>query len=67
MVKSEKSLRQQLLEARADIQRQIEILEVGPIINARGGGPRFEPVISELTTALKEIEDRLADIGDGRC
>jgi hypothetical protein len=62
MVKSEKSLRQQLVEARTDIQRQLEILQVGPIINARGGGPRFEPVISELEATLKEIEGRLADI-----
>jgi hypothetical protein len=65
MVKSEKSLCQQPVEARTDIQRQLEILQAGPIINARGGGPRFEPVISELAATLKEIEDRLADLESG--
>jgi hypothetical protein len=51
------------LEARADIQRQLEVLQAGPIINARGGGPQFEPVTVELTATLKEIEDRLAALG----
>jgi hypothetical protein len=63
MAKSKKSLRQQLLDARADIQRQIEILQTGPIVTARGGGPQFEPVIAELTATLQDIEDRLAEIG----
>lgn len=65
MAKLEKSLRQQLVDARADIQRQLEILQVGPIINARGGGRQFEPVVSELSATLKEIEDRLAALGAG--
>jgi hypothetical protein len=60
MSKSEKSDRQQLLEARAEIERQIEILQGGPLVIARGGSTQFEPVIAELTATLKEIEDSLA-------
>lgn len=63
MSKSAKSDRQQLLEARADIERQIEILQGGPLVPARGGGPQFEPAIAELTATLKEIEDSLAALG----
>ena len=65
MVKSEKSLRQQPVEARTNIQRQLEILEAGPIINGHGGAPQFEPAISELEATLKEIEGRLADLEAG--
>jgi hypothetical protein len=65
MSKPEKSLRQQLLDARADIERQIEILQAGPSFSYRGGGnPQFEPVIADLTATLKEIEDSLAELGE---
>jgi hypothetical protein len=64
MPKSDKSLRQQLLDARADVKRQIEILQSGPLVNARGGGPDFEPAIAGLTATLKEIEDSLAELGE---
>jgi hypothetical protein len=64
MPKPEKSLRQQLLDARADVKRRIEILQTGPLVNARRGGPDFEPVIASLTATLKEIEDSLADLGE---
>jgi hypothetical protein len=58
------SVRKKLLEGRARLQRQIEILESGPVLNARGGGPDFGPVIDKLTAELKEIEDNLAELGE---
>jgi hypothetical protein len=64
MSKPEKSAREQLLEARADIERQIEILQAGPSFNYRGGNPQFESVILDLTATLKEIENSLADLGE---
>ena len=63
MSKPEKSIRQQLLEARADIQRQIEILS-NPIVTYRGGGPpQNDMLIADLTVTLREIEGSLADLG----
>lgn len=59
MPRREKSLREQLLEARTDIKRQLEILQAGPLVNARGGGPDFELAMADLTATLKEIEKRL--------
>jgi hypothetical protein len=61
MSKRENPGRQQLMEARADIQRQIELLQSGPF-RGHGGGPDFEPVIAKLTATLREIEDCLAEI-----
>jgi hypothetical protein len=63
MANPTKSLREQLLEQRAEITRQIEILQAGPLVNARGGGPDFESVIAELTVALEDIEKRLDELG----
>lgn len=63
MPTAERNVRQQLMEARADIERQIEILQAGPLYNNRGGVNQFEPILSELTATLKEIEERLAELG----
>ena len=62
MSKHENPVRQQLMEARADIQRQIEFLQSGPLMPGHGGGPHFEPAIAKLTATLREIEDCLAEI-----
>jgi hypothetical protein len=62
--KSKKSDRERLLEARADIQRQIEILEAGPLIPLREGGSQFDPLIAKLTSQLKDIDDSLAALGE---
>jgi ethanolamine utilization microcompartment shell protein EutL len=62
MPKSEKSLREQLLDARASVQRQIEILEAGPLIGAWGGGTDFEHAKAELEVALQEIDNSLAQL-----
>jgi hypothetical protein len=63
MPESKKTLREELLEARGKISRQIEILQAGPLVNARGGGPDFESVVAELTAALENIEKRLDELG----
>jgi hypothetical protein len=54
-VETGKSGRQQLMEARADIQRQIELLQSGPLIRGHGDEPQFDPVIVKLTATLREI------------
>lgn len=65
MSKAQKNLRQELLEARAKVQRQIEIVEAGPAINVWGGELQHGPAqIAELTATLKELEDALANLGD---
>jgi hypothetical protein len=68
MSKPEKSLRDELLAARSNVLRQIEILQAGPVIKARGQGPDFDPifdpVLAELAATLKQIEDGLANLED---
>jgi hypothetical protein len=34
------------------------------LFNYRGAVNQFEPVISDLTATLKEIEERLAELGE---
>ncbi len=63
MSKTEKSLRDQLLEAREKILRQIEILQTGPLISFPGESRgRFDGPINELTKELQEIDDSLATL-----
>ena len=62
--KLKKSVRQRLLKARADIQRQIEILEAGPLVPLRWGSSQFEPLIAKLTAQLEDIDDSLAELGE---
>jgi hypothetical protein len=65
MAESDKSLRQELLEARAKLQRQIEILN-GVSLYDRGSGEYMQAPaqIAQLTATLQEIEDSLAELGD---
>jgi hypothetical protein len=59
----EKSIRQQLQEAQANVQRQIEILQSGPLVNYRGGVPRTDAMLADLKATLKEIENSLVSLG----
>ena len=55
----EPSLRQQLLQAHANLKRQIEIMSLGTI---RGFG--YQPGSQEqLQGQLQEVEDALANLG----
>jgi hypothetical protein len=54
------SVRQQLLNARADIQQRIEVLQSSPVHNYRGGIPLPDILIEELAENLKEIDIALA-------
>lgn len=61
---AEKSIRQQLIEARANIQREIDILHTPAVI----GGPPFVPnpkkaLVEKLKAELREIDEALADLG----
>lgn len=63
MSKAEKSLRDQLLEAREKIVRQIEILQAGPLISFPGDPRgRFDGAVAELTKELQDIDDSLATL-----
>ena len=58
MSRSEPSLKQQLLEARAKLERQVEIMELGGV---RFG---YQPGLKEkLLEELQEVEDALARLG----
>lgn len=63
MTRSTPNLRQQLVEARNDVLRQIEILQAGPASLGRGG--EFidnTSLIANLSNTLHEIEDGLAGL-----
>lgn len=62
MPKGDESLREQLLKARANIARQIEIMEAGSLLKGWGGGPDFERIRDELAAKLNEIDDSLAGL-----
>jgi hypothetical protein len=64
---TEKPLRQELLEARANILRQISICANSPPSNfwTAGGGEAPAPTpVAELEATLKEIDDAIADLGE---
>ena len=66
MPKPEKAIRQELLEARANVLRQIEICQANPVSNgwAAGAGAAPAPTpVADLTKTLNEIEDALDDLG----
>jgi hypothetical protein len=67
MSKPEKTLRQELLEARARLLRQISICANNPVSNfyTAGGGEAPAPTpVADLEATLKEIEDALAGLGE---
>ncbi len=67
MSKPEKSLRQELLEAREKVSRQLEICANNPVSNGwtAGGGEAPAPTpVADLEATLREIEDALANLGD---
>ncbi len=58
MSRSEPSLKQQLLEARAKLERQVEIMALGGIRFGYQPGLKEQPL-----EELQEIEDALARLG----
>ena len=70
MPRKEPSLRQQLMEARANVQRQIVLLRDKPYpFPVTDDGVNFIGESSQLMDTLKatlqEIEDSLAELGPG--
>ena len=59
----EGSVRQRLLDARADIHKRIEALQASPVLNYRGGIPQPDLLIEELVKKLDEINRALATLG----
>jgi hypothetical protein len=59
----EGSVRQRLLNGRAEILQQIENLRSSPVLNYRGGIPQPDFLIQELTKKLTEIDSALATMG----
>jgi hypothetical protein len=67
MSKPEKSLRQELLEARARVLRQIEICANNPPSNfwTAGGDEAPAPTpVADLEATLKEIDGAIANLED---
>jgi hypothetical protein len=58
----EGSVRQQLLNAHADIRQRIEVLQSSPVFDYRGGIPEPDILIEELAEELKEIDGALATL-----
>jgi hypothetical protein len=58
MSQSEKPIREQLMEARDKVRRELEILEAPSSI---GGGADNRSVIAELRAELHELEEALAN------
>jgi len=66
MSQSKKALRQELLQARAKLLRQLDILQAIPKSDIfRTGEVEATPPtpLTDLLAELKEIEDALADLG----
>jgi hypothetical protein len=58
---ADKKLRQELLEARANVERQLSILRTG---RRTFDEPKPIPLALKLAATLKEIDDSLAQLGD---
>jgi hypothetical protein len=58
----ERPLREQLIEARSDVRRQIEVLSAGPASVGTGVGDLTDNgvLIADLSNTLREIEAELA-------
>jgi hypothetical protein len=59
--KPEPPLRDQLLAARANVMRQIEVMEAGPIKYEPGALEAFQNQLAELRATLSQIEGALAE------
>jgi len=59
----EKPLRQQLLDARADLSRQVEVLE-GGASGPDGAGPYMKNQATQLLAMIDEIDAELARVQD---
>jgi hypothetical protein len=62
----EGSVRQRLLNARAEILRHIESLKSSPVNDYRGGIPEPDILIKGLIDNLKEIDSALATLEPDR-
>ena len=58
-----RGLREQLLEARRNLSRQLEILESPATVAGRGLPPDNRALIAELQQQLREIEEAIAKLG----
>jgi hypothetical protein len=58
MSEPEKSLREQLVEARDKVRRELEILQTPSSI---GGGADDRGVVADLESELRELEEALAN------
>jgi hypothetical protein len=59
------SLREQLIEARANLSRQLEILQSPATVSGKGGlvPPDSRELIGDLQRQLREIDEALANLG----
>ena len=62
MAETDQMSRQELLEARADVQKQIELLRTPVLVGVRHQSGR-QPLIDKLNAILDEIEAELSELG----
>ena len=63
MARAEPPLRQQLLDARAKLERHIDILRAGPASVGKFGSVIDEGAIAELGETLRRINEALEELG----
>jgi len=61
--KAKKTRREELIEARDRLRRELEILGAGPVL-VRDRTPQTPRLYEELSIALGEIEAELAELGN---
>jgi hypothetical protein len=57
------SLREQLIEARRNLSRQLEILQAPATVSGKAGPPDNRGLIGDLQRQLREINEALANLG----
>ncbi len=58
-------LREQLIEARRNLSRQLEILQSPATLTGKGGPPDNRGLIADLQRQLREINEVIANLGSG--
>ncbi len=62
--RNRKTLREELTEARDNIQRQLDIILAGPADSR----DRWQPgTVEELQSTLAQLNERIADLGHSDC
>jgi hypothetical protein len=59
---TDESLREELLAAKAKVERQLENMQRGPASNGLGWRDRYKENVAALTETLRQIDESLAEL-----